>query len=80
MLKKKAKTLLIPFIFWNIVGGGILCLYNRAQVGDSIVNCVQQLFMSNWYGPLWYVRDLMTLMLLVPLYGWIFCVIRVGYI
>ena len=22
MLKKKAKTLLIPFIFWNIVGGG----------------------------------------------------------
>lgn len=72
MLEKKAKTLLIPFIFWNIVGGVILCLYNRTQVGDSIVDCVQQLFMSNWYGPLWYVRDLMTLMLLVPLYGWIF--------
>lgn len=34
----------------------------------------QQILNSEWNGVLWYVRDIMTMMLLAPLYSWLFVV------
>lgn len=72
MLLKKGRTLLLPFVIWNLVG--LLCLVVTQQpLSLSFVwDFILQLFNSKYYGPLWYVRDLMVLMLLVPLYQWIF--------
>lgn len=72
MLKKKISTLLLPFLIWNLVGALVLLIYDKhGMLGDSFGGCLYHLFMSHWYGPLWYVRDIMIMMALVPLYGWI---------
>lgn len=83
MLIKKSKTLLVPFLIWNIVGLSFLivtCQYTQTS-SISISDFFLGLIGSRYYGPLWYVRDLMTLMLIVPLYQWIYrwnkCVIYV---
>lgn len=74
MVKKKGKTLLVPFIIWNLAGIIPLLVTKQFNFKDSIWEYGTELLLSNWYGALWYVRDLLTLMLLVPLYGWIFSV------
>lgn len=72
MLCKKIHSLLIPFIFWNIVGIIPLILTHQFAYGDTPWKYILQLFHSDWNGVLWYVRDIMTLMVSVPLYDWIF--------
>lgn len=67
MLYVKFRTLFIPFIFWNVVGLLVLVITKQEYKLDII-----SFLNSDWYGPLWYVRDLMTLMFVVPLYQWIF--------
>lgn len=72
MIRNKIKTLFVPFIIWNIFGACILLFYNQRQIGISFLEIINNLFLSNWNAPLWYVRDLMLIMLLYPIYGWIF--------
>lgn len=72
MIKKKLKSLVIPFIIWNIIGAIILSLYDPAKIGNSIQACVSNLLLSHWNGPLWYVRDLILIMIIAPVYAWIF--------
>ena len=73
MLKKKFWALLIPFLVWNMVGGCVLLFHDHeGNLGDSLSSCLTNLLLSHWYGPLWYVRDIMILMLLFPLYGWLY--------
>lgn len=73
MLRKKCLTLLVPFVIWNLVGALVLyCYDSEGNLGTSAVTCMQNFLLSRWYGPLWYVRDLMLLMLFYPLYGWLF--------
>lgn len=72
MVKKKTKSLLIPFLFWNIIGGLILFIIDNKKIEQTVLDYVFQLIKSNWYPPLWYVRDLITMMILVPLYGYFF--------
>ena len=67
MIKTKFKTLFIPFAIWNVVG--LLTLIATKQ---KFHISFHDFFMSEWYGPLWYVRDLMTYMLIIPLYQWLF--------
>lgn len=74
MMKKKARTLFIPFIFWNIVGLFPLLLTHQFVFEDNPLLYILQLLNSDWNGVLWYVRDIMTIMLLAPLYTWIFMV------
>lgn len=77
MIIKKGKTLLIPYIIWNIIGFAVLWLAG-SWVNDNpaSVNCLAAFFegllLSDYDGPLWYVRNLMMMMALVPIYGWIF--------
>lgn len=67
MIRVKFRTLLVPFIFWNFVGLLVLVITKQEYKFD-----ISSLLNSDWYGPLWYVRDLMVLMFLIPLYQWIF--------
>lgn len=72
MIKKKLNTLVIPFFIWNIIGAIILLMYAPEKIGNSFVSCIQNLLMSEWNGPLWYVRDIIIIMLFVPIYEWVF--------
>lgn len=72
MIKKKLKTLVIPFIFWNIIGAVILLIYDPSKIGDSIQTCLYNMLLSKWNSPLWYVRDLILIMIIAPVYAWIF--------
>ena len=72
MLQKKAKTLLVPFVFWNIIGLLVLFLYRSSDIPHDLHPFMKRFFSSDFNGPLWYVRDIMLYMLLVPLYQWIF--------
>lgn len=73
MVKGKFKSLIIPFLFWNLIGLLVMSVVAFGDVRDmSFGKHLSSLLFSEWYGPLWYVRDLITMMLFVPLYGWIF--------
>lgn len=72
MIQKKTKTLLIPFVFWNVVGLLVLLLYKSSDIPHEILAFVKHFFISDYNGPLWYVRDIMLFMLLIPLYQWMF--------
>ncbi len=74
MLRKKGHSLLIPFLIWNIMWGAVLYFIGFMDWNESIINKVEHLLMSDYYGALWYVRTLMVLMVLVPLYDWIFII------
>lgn len=72
MLRKKWHTLAVPFLIWNGVGALCLLLSGERTVHDVFGQFLRQMASSEFYGPLWYVRDLMTLMVLVPMYQWVF--------
>lgn len=72
MLQKKTYTLLIPFLVWNIIWGVFLYAIGFMDWGESLTHKVLHLVRSDYYGALWYVRNLMLMMVLVPIYGWIF--------
>lgn len=76
MLCKKAHTLFLPFVFWNIVGLIPLVLMHRVAIENSLWKYSLQLLNSEWNGVLWYVRDIMIMMLLAPLYSWVFLLNR----
>lgn len=78
MAKKKGKSLFLPFLFWNLVGWAILWLCgelikdNPLDEKKTILDYALGFLLSDYYGPLWYVRNLILMMAVVPLYGWIF--------
>lgn len=72
MIKKKSKSLLLPFAIWNIIGVLFLLMYSKDKVGSTFTECLYNFLSSEWNGPMWYIRDLILLMILVPLYNWIF--------
>lgn len=72
MIAKKAKTLFVPFVFWNLIGLLVLIVSKQEIVPQDYLSLIKNFFISDYYGPLWYVRDIMILMLLVPLYQWVF--------
>lgn len=74
MFRKKFRTLFIPFLFWNIVGCVPLLIMHQFVYENNWWMYGLQILNSNWSGVLWYVRDIMTIMLLAPLYSWLFAV------
>lgn len=72
MLKKKTRTLLIPYLLWSILWAVPYYLTIGKEETVSIQGIFVNFFYSNFYGPLWYVRDLFFMMMLVPAYYWIF--------
>lgn len=72
MIKKKVRTLLVPFLIWNVVAFLPLWLAGKVVMEDHWYMYIVDLLHSDYNGPLWYVRTLMLLMLIVPLYDWLF--------
>ena len=73
MLRKKATSLLIPFVIWNLLAVCFLFVSDKeGNMGETWQDMFHSFLMSKWYGPLWFVRDLMILMLCFPLYGWLY--------
>lgn len=79
MLKKKWHTLFIPFCIWNIMAIYPMWLGGKIMVEDHWYLYLFDFLHSDFNGPLWYVRTLMLLMLLSPLYDWIFFLENWGY-
>lgn len=71
MFSKKLRTLFIPFLFWNIVGFIIFAFAGQIGFNDYWYVYIINILTSTWNGPLWYVRDLMTMIFFIPVYGWI---------
>lgn len=81
-LKKKARTLLVPYIIWNFVCLGAYWLKTTlsARLGLEVYDReLEILAQPLWYHfvesinfPLWYVRDLMVMNLLLPAFYYLF--------
>ena len=75
-LKKKFKTLLVPYIIWNLIAYAYLYLkYVLKHEGDDFASILQALtgipkgdatYPAD--GPLWFIRDLIVLNILSPLF------------
>lgn len=72
MIRKKVQTLFIPFLIWNLLAFVPLWISGKVVIEDHWYMYVVDLLHSDYNGPLWYVRTLMLLMLMSPLYDWIF--------
>lgn len=78
MIKKKFRSLFIPFIIWNVFGLlFLIAISDYGKIGNSLFACIENLLYSRWNGPLWYIRDLMIMMLFVWIYNWIFIINKV---
>lgn len=71
VLKRKAFSLGVPFILWNFIGLIPLLLYKPSDVEFGFCGIMKGLLLSEWYGPLWYVRNTIIMMVLYPFYGWL---------
>ena len=76
MLKKKLRTLFVPFCIWNILAIYPLWCVGKVTIEEHWYLYVVDFLHSDYNGPLWYVRTLMVFMLLSPLYDWIFLLDR----
>lgn len=63
VLKKKFKSLLIPYIIWNLIAA--LYIY---ITDSSILQSFSEIFISPANFPLWFLRDLILLTILFPLF------------
>lgn len=83
-IKKRIKTLLVPYLIWNIIAFGAYflaqCVKSRGLV--SLIACFQSqgswhIFWDSSSGwmpmdfPLWFIRDLMAVALFCPIIYWL---------
>lgn len=76
-LKKRVYTLLIPYILWNIIAiiFDFYTFYSNHNLSNSFIHAINNLwyFFTNPLDyPLWYVRNLMILSALSPIYFYLF--------
>lgn len=71
-VKKKFRSLIVPFIVWNLVGLVTMWLTGLLHTPTSFGNFLGGLILSVYYGPLWYVRNILLMMFCAPLYYWIY--------
>lgn len=73
LVQSKVKSLLIPYVIWNIVGfiyKNMLSVLKHQAVEIPPRSIVWGLVMSEWNQPLWFIRALFILMLLSPIIYW----------
>lgn len=63
MLKKKIKSLLLPYIIWNLLAA----IYIKLTQGDNLFS-FYDLFIRPANFPLWFLRDLIILVILSPVF------------
>lgn len=74
MLLKKGRTLMAPYLLWNLLWAIPLYVVGLMDFNEPIIQKLWNLLMSEYDGALWYVRNLIIMMFFVPLYGWIFAI------
>jgi len=72
MLLKKGRTLLIPYLSWIIIGHIVMIPVGLGELPTSFNGYLLAIWDAQCAGVLWYVRSLLLMMMLYPLYGWIF--------
>ena len=75
-IKKRVKSLLIPYLIWSIIGL-IAIFYIYKKETPSLLYVIKA-FTINPEGVLWYIRDLMLLAILAPVYYFIVKKIKLG--
>lgn len=80
LLKKKSRTLLLPYLIWNVIGWAYIALRHHFNADVYVPNLLEALVSipmggdSLGYpadGPLWFVRDLIIFNIISPLLFWI---------
>lgn len=100
-LKKRIKTLLVPYLIWNFVGFILLLIYVHPKVlrffpllnnyRVDIVSFLSSFWVTNLpismsgpanpiNTPLWFIRDLMVLVVLSPIIWWLIKKAKVVFI
>lgn len=87
--KKRIHTLLIPYLFWNLLFIIIICIKNGAfsfiglDIGEEF-ETVRRLDIFNWIWtgpvdfPLWYLRDLICMTVLAPVFFFLCKYLKAG--
>lgn len=81
-LMRKVKTILVPYLLWNIFGMLFYMLITRIpfaanmmnhgeSIDITIPNIVGGIFLHKYYFTFWYLQDLIFLMLISPILLWI---------
>ena len=100
-LKKRIKTLLVPYLIWNFVGFVLLLIYVHPKVlrffpllnnyRVDIISFLSSFWVTNLpismsgpanpiNTPLWFIRDLMVLVVLSPIIWWLIKKAKVVFI
>lgn len=75
-LKRRIQSLLIPYLIWNLIAYLLYAIDNGFNIVDFlqsfwVIDLPGRVGTSPIDGPLWYVRNLMILMLVSPFIYWI---------
>lgn len=71
-LQRRVKSLLIPYILWNILGAAYLYATQRI-----LCDSFSSLFLAPANFPLWFLRDLIGIVLISPLCYWLIRYLKV---
>lgn len=72
MIKKKRDTLFIPFLLWNVYGLAFAVIRHANLTDGGILGFFVDFMDCRYNVVMWYIRDMLTIMVCVPIYGWIF--------
>lgn len=64
---RRVKTLLIPWLIWNLIG-----MISYHDFDKGIVYLLRNFITSRFCGQLWFVEALLFFLLFIPLFRWIF--------
>lgn len=70
MFRRKLRTLFLPLLVWNLIALPLFILSHKEYVWNPFRFFVD-LITSQYYAPLWYIRDLLIFMYLAPFYQWL---------
>ncbi|MGN8786161.1 acyltransferase family protein [Blautia sp. HCP3S3_D9] len=78
LLKKRFRTVLIPYILWALIGFGIYAVLSRIKVTNetveiSFVTLIQSIITAKYNPPIWFLRTLYQYVILSPI---IFIIIK----
>lgn len=75
LLKKKTRSVLIPYIIWSCAGFLYLLILKRENIVFTVSGIARTICLSTGNQPLWFLRALYVLILLSPI---LFRILKVG--
>lgn len=75
IIRRKIRTLLVPYILWNLICWPLKEVKNILQYGEisetSPIIIVQKILISEWDPVLWFIRILFLYFLIYPVVLWV---------